>query len=130
MKRGALGWPRWTANAIMAATLLLALLLSVAQGPKVASAAPFEASLAIAVKDNFYEPKDTTVAAGTAVTWTNLGRQRHTVTGVDRFDSSGSGGIKEYAKSGDLNPGQSYSMRLDKPGTYRFMCERHKEQMR
>ncbi len=130
MKWCALGRSRWMAN-VSVATVLLSMLLTPLAGPwMTAEAAPLEASLAIAIKDNFYEPKEATVAAGTTVTWTNQGKQRHTVTGVDRFDSSASGGIKEYAKSGDINPGQSYSMRLDTPGTYRFICERHKDQMR
>ncbi|HLB29148.1 MAG TPA: cupredoxin domain-containing protein [Dehalococcoidia bacterium] len=122
------GW--WAAMGV--AVALLFLLSSYAPGASQAALA--EGPVVIAIKDSFYEPGDTTVIAGTTVTWVNQGSARHTVTGVNRYDSSGSGGIEklwdsddldELWDSDDLKAGQSYTMRFDTPGTYLYLCERH-----
>ena len=55
-----------------------------------------------------------TVAAGQTIVWTNTDAVPHTVTS--------DGGLWD---SGDVGPGQSYSLTLNKPGTYGYHCMHH-----
>lgn len=55
-----------------------------------------------------------TVAAVQAIVWTNADAVPHTVTSDD--------GLWD---SGDVGPGQSYSLTLNKPGTYSYHCMHH-----
>ncbi|MCC6315432.1 MAG: cupredoxin family copper-binding protein [Thermomicrobiales bacterium] len=69
---------------------------------------------AIRVVDFAFEPAQMQVAAGTTVTWTNDGQAAHTVTADDgSFDS------------GRLDPGEAFSQRFDRPGTYAYHCGFH-----
>lgn len=113
--------------AIRLATVLL--LSGLAFAPVAAQAAPPEGPLAISVVEYSFGPKETTVVAGATVTWLNQGKERHRIESVDRHDSSGHGNNRVKFDSDDLKPGQSYSMRFDAPGTYSYICQRHKEQM-
>jgi len=69
------------------------------------------ATAAIRVIDFDYAPRQTTVAVGTAVTWTNTGSRPHTVT--DRggtFDTN------------PIAPGASGRVTFTVPGTYFYFC--------
>jgi plastocyanin len=61
-----------------------------------------------------FAPAATTVPAGTAVAWTNEDSAPHTATAQDgSFDT------------GTLDKGQTKSLRLEKPGTYNYVCTIH-----
>lgn len=67
-----------------------------------------------------FDPAELTVAAGTKVTWTNVGGTYHTVTGGD--------GTADPASpiNGQLpSDGATYSVTFDKPGTYKYFCSPH-----
>ena len=74
---------------------------------------------AIEVGNNFFDPAERTVAAGTTVVWTwvNTGVISHSVesTGEPGFTSSAT-------KTGD---GQSHSVQFTVPGTYTYQCAVH-----
>jgi manganese oxidase len=68
----------------------------------------------VSIKNFAFNPPNATVAPGTTVTWVNNDQTAHTATANDgAFDS------------GTLQPGQSYSFKFDKPGTYAYHCEIH-----
>jgi plastocyanin len=68
----------------------------------------------VSIKNFAFNPPNAPVAPGTPVTWVNNDQVSHTATANDgAFDS------------GTLQPGQSYSFKFDKPGTYAYHCEIH-----
>jgi plastocyanin len=68
----------------------------------------------VSIKNFAFNPPNATVAPGTTVTWVNNDQTAHTVTANDgAFDS------------GTLQPGQSYSFKFDKAGTYAYHCNIH-----
>ena len=67
----------------------------------------------VEIADFAFEPSEIHVAAGTEVTWTNRGPAPHTVTAEGAFDS------------GTLDPGQTFSVRLDAPGSVTYACLIH-----
>jgi plastocyanin len=72
------------------------------------------AEMAVQIVDFAFEPATLEVPAGTTVVWTNAGSAPHTVTSdTDAFDS------------GRLDPGGTFSMTFDTPGTYHYHCEFH-----
>ena len=74
------------------------------------------ADVAIAVRDNFFDPSTQTVQVGDTVTWTNLGVRLHTVT------SNPSGPLS----SGDMAPGSgTYSFTFTSSGIYNYKCIYH-----
>jgi plastocyanin len=71
-------------------------------------------SAAVSIVDFAFQPASLEVAAGTTVTWTNTGQEKHTATADDgTFDSK------------NLQPGESFSYTFDTPGTYAYHCEIH-----
>jgi plastocyanin len=71
-------------------------------------------STTVSIKNFAFNPPNATVAAGTTVTWVNNDQTAHTVTADDgTFDS------------GTLQPGQSFSFKFDKAGTYAYHCNIH-----
>jgi plastocyanin len=61
-----------------------------------------------------FNPKETTIKAGTTVIWMNKDNMAHTVTADDKsFDS------------GNLNPGDTFKFTFAKAGTYHFYCRYH-----
>jgi plastocyanin len=73
-------------------------------------------TMTVSIKNFAFNPSNTTVSAGTTLTWVNNDQTAHTVTATNPagvFDS------------GTLQPGQSYSFKFDKPGTYAYHCEIH-----
>jgi plastocyanin len=69
----------------------------------------------IEVGDNFFEPDEVEIAAGTKVVWKNEGKILHNVTPVkgDKW------GTKALAK------GKSYAFKFKKPGKYAYYCSFH-----
>jgi len=61
-----------------------------------------------------YKPLRAKVKAGTAVTWTNAGKLPHSATALDGSWTTG-----------EIAPGQSATVRFDKPGTYTYSCTDH-----
>jgi plastocyanin/sugar lactone lactonase YvrE len=71
-------------------------------------------AVAIIIKNFAFSPATVEVPAGTVITFDNQDTTAHTATSTDgAFDS------------GNLNPGESYSITLDKPGTYTYTCTYH-----
>lgn len=106
--------PRRLAPALV---VLLAVLLGVApalSGVPAVAARQQGAEALVRVVDNAFEPGTLTVAPGTTVTWTNEGNDSHTVTADDgSFDSA------------RLDPGESFSVTFDAPGTFGYHCSFH-----
>ena len=99
------------------ATALVALALAV---PLSAAAATTETTETVRITDRL-EPSEISVAAGTTVRWVNDSRERHRMqsqSGPARFDS------------GNLEPGESFSVTLVATGTYRYLDERDDEDAR
>lgn len=61
--------------------------------------------------DDKFKPKSTTVPAGTKVRWVNKGNSSHTTTGSG-WDST-------------VSPGQAFSRKFKKTGTYQYQCSFH-----
>ena len=74
------------------------------------AAAPGEA--AVSIVDFSFEPATLDVAAGATVVWTNDGLAPHTVTG-------------DFADSGVLEPGQTFSHTFAEPGEFSYVCAIH-----
>src|SRR5215212_4971559 len=73
-------------------------------------------TMTISIKNFAFDPSNTTVSPGTTVTWVNNDQTAHTMTATNPAGVFG---------SGTLQPGQSYSFKFDKPGTYTYHCEIH-----
>jgi plastocyanin len=71
-------------------------------------------SVTVVMQNIAFNPKSIQVKAGTTITFVNRDAAKHTVTSdTGKF------------KSGDITTGQSYSLKLDEPGTYPYFCEFH-----
>jgi plastocyanin len=77
-------------------------------------AAPAAAAVVVSIKDFAYSPQTITVHAGTTVTWKNLDDEPHTVRGADA-----------QIRSDALDQDESYSVKFDKAGTYKYGCSIH-----
>ena len=89
------------------ATLLAALSLVIL----VVAAAPALAAT-VRLTDSGFEPRETTIAPGETVVWTNATEQRVTIVGTDgSWDS------------GPLGPGETFSVQLRQPGTIGFRTQ-------
>ena len=73
-------------------------------------AAPAEA--AVSIIDFAFEPATLDVTAGATVVWTNDGQAPHTVTG-------------EFADSGVLEPGRTFSHTFAESGEFSYVCAIH-----
>ena len=78
-----------------------------------ASQAP-AGTAAVMIESFAFNPQAITVAAGTAVTWTNKDSAPHTVT----FSDGG-------ASSGRLAQGDIFTRTFDKPDTFTYACSLH-----
>jgi plastocyanin len=86
-----------------------------AAAPAAQAAAPAPAAasgMSVSIVDFAFEPAALRVAAGDTVTWTNDGLAPHTVTG-------------DFADSGVLDPGQTFSHTFDSEGTFDYFCAVH-----
>jgi plastocyanin len=67
----------------------------------------------VAIKNNAFDPKELTVAAGDTVTWTNGDAMLHDVD------------IDGLGKSKALRQGETFTQTFDRPGTYGYDCDLH-----
>ena len=85
------------------------------------------------VLDNSFRPIDVTIAAGTRVTFTNVGRNEHNILPdsianddeLTRALADTSNSDLWGVASTDLPPGASYSHDFLAPGKYSFYCSIH-----
>jgi plastocyanin len=68
---------------------------------------------AVAIKNNAFDPKEITLAAGDTVAWTNDDAIMHDVD------------IDNLAKSPELHKGETFTQTFDKQGTYSYDCDIH-----
>ena len=80
------------------------------------SAEPVATNEVVMAKSYRFEPKAVVIDAGDSVTWTNDDNFTHSVQ-VDGQDDH------------EVEPGESVSIRFDKPGTYHYVCRMHSRDM-
>jgi YVTN family beta-propeller protein len=73
-----------------------------------------DSGVSVSIQSFAFMPQNATVTAGQMITWTNMDSQPHTVTSDDGFWDSG-----------PLQPGDSFSVPLDQPGSYAYHCSIH-----
>ncbi len=73
------------------------------------------AAVVVEMGDNWFEPEDLTVAAGTEITFDNIGQVPHNAIDVD--DAWGTEHVVEA--------GESDTIVIDEPGTYTYLCTFH-----
>ena len=107
---------RTTAAAV--ATAVLALGLGALAGAPAGAAAPTQTSgkATVEVGDNFFEPDELEITAGTKVTWKNEGKVLHNVVPVKKGKWKG---------TSSLTKGKSYSYTFKKAGKYAYYCSFH-----
>jgi plastocyanin len=67
----------------------------------------------VKIADFAYHPKTLHIAKGTAVTWVNRDRAKHTATKRDVFNT------------GKLSRGEKATIRFKHAGTFRYICKIH-----
>ena len=67
-----------------------------------------------------FDPKDITVKAGETITFTNDESIPH-----DVHKESGPGGDFSSGPDGGMQQGDTFELKLDKPGTYQYVCHVH-----
>jgi plastocyanin len=72
------------------------------------------AAATVSISDFDFNPANTTVLAGSTVTWTNNDSARHDVVGGPLHSPT-------------LSRGQSWSYTFSAPGTYSYICSIHPE---
>jgi plastocyanin len=111
----------------MATTLVVVLAAgcgSDGESPDGGDAGPPDATLlegdAVEVQavDNSFQPEAARVAAGTEVTFVNVGRNDHNVVPEDD-------GAEWAVDTDDFGPGEEASYTFDEPGVYRYFCSIH-----
>ena len=70
------------------------------------------------IGDFFFNPNVITIPVGTTLRWTNTGNITHTSTSANTFWDSG-----------DINPGETFSLTFDMPGEYPYFCTYHPSSM-
>jgi plastocyanin len=107
-----------SAHVWMASALILVGLMSIvsgtAAGTEASAPAPSPAAVVVSIKDFHFSPQNLTVPAGSTVIWKNLDDEPHTVRGADA-----------QIRSDALDQDESYSVKFDKPGTYKYGCSIH-----
>jgi plastocyanin len=81
-------------------------------------AAPAVEANTIILKDFHFSPMSLTVSPGATVIWKNLDEEPHTVV-------SDAG----LFRSGGLTQNDSFTFKVDKPGTYKFLCSIHPQML-
>jgi plastocyanin len=99
---------------VFVAVLLCAAALAV---PALGGEADSSGSKSIAVKDNFFKPRKTSVNGATSVTWKWKGHRRHNV----RFTKAPG---KKPKGCGSRRSGKC-TRKLKRRGTYRYICTFH-----
>ena len=94
-------------RSVVAASLAVAAVILV-------SGVAIAATRAVAIADFAFSPRTITITAGDRVRWTNSDAVAHTATATNgSFDT------------GNLEQGQSATVRFTQPGTYRYICTPH-----
>lgn len=78
------------------------------------AAASDEGYVSVSMRDNVFQPEAIRVPIGSQIEWHNDGANVHNVVADDG----------SYA-SGNLEPGQEFTQRFDKPGVFKFTCTLH-----
>ena len=74
----------------------------------------------VSMKDIQFNPKDLTVKPGQTITFTNDESIPH-----DVHKESGPGGDFASGPDGGMQQGDTFKLKLDKPGTYKYVCHVH-----
>ena len=74
----------------------------------------------VSLKNIQFSPKDLTIKAGQTVTFTNDESSPH-----DVHKESGPGGDFASGPDGGMQQGDTFKLKLDKPGTYKYVCHVH-----
>ena len=74
----------------------------------------------VGMKDIQFDPKDLTVKAGETITFTNDESVPH-----DVHKESGPGGDFASGPEGGMQQGDTFKLKLEKPGTYEYVCRVH-----
>jgi plastocyanin len=74
----------------------------------------------VEMKDIQFDPSDLTVKAGETITFTNDESVQH-----DVHKESGPGGDFSSGPDGGMQQGDTFKLKLDKPGTYKYVCHVH-----
>ena len=71
-----------------------------------------ETGRTIVISDYRFNPQTITINAGESITWKNLDRDEHTL-------------MYENTESDPLQKGESFTVEIDKPGTYNYASGNH-----
>jgi plastocyanin len=74
----------------------------------------------VSLKNIQFNPKDITVKPGETITFTNDESIPH-----DVHKQSGPGGDFASGADGGMQQGDTFKLKLDKPGTYKYVCHVH-----
>jgi len=74
----------------------------------------------VGMKSIQFDPKDLTVKAGQTITFTNDESVPH-----DVHKESGPGDDFSSGPDGGMQEGDTFKLKLDKPGTYEYVCRVH-----
>ena len=74
----------------------------------------------VSMKNVQFDPTDLTIKAGETVTFTNDESVPH-----DVHKESGPGGDFASGPDGGMQQGDTFKLKLDKPGTYKYVCHVH-----
>ncbi len=105
---------------IVSAVVLFSIVAVVAFEGCVGTNTSSGAGHSVEMKNIAFNPTTLTVKNGTTVTWYNNDTTTHTVTSDDG----------SFQSSGDLAPGQTYSVTFNKTGTFTYHCSIHPAQMK
>jgi plastocyanin len=98
----------------IARMLLLVLALTAVAVPAVADEPLGVTRERVRIVDNRFRPRNITIERGTRVRWVNRGSNPHT--------STSNRGLWD---SGTLSPGERFTRRFGRRGTFRYHCEIH-----
>ena len=76
-----------------------------------AAPAPLGTTTTVRALDDLFRPRTVTIAHGSSVRWINRGDRTHTTTGS--------------SWNATLSPGESFTKRFRRDGTYRYSCTLH-----
>jgi plastocyanin len=97
--------------------LLAGVLLWAPAAVAVADAPP---TVHVTIHDHTFTPRVIHVKVGQTIVWTNTDQDPHTVTsGGNNVDDG------RWTSSPLIPDGQTFTLRIDKPGTYPYFCKPH-----
>jgi len=79
-----------------------------------------KSTASVSMQNIQFSPKDITLKAGGTVTFTNDESVPH-----DVHKESGPGGDFASGDDGGMQQGDTFKLKLDKPGTYKYVCHVH-----